>query len=203
MIDPTLYLAFVVAVTVLMPGPNVALIVANSVTQGARTGLLTVAGTATAMIVQLSLVALGLTAAIGRFGVWFEGLRWVGVASLVALGIAHWRAPSVDLTLTRPDPMAPRVILARALLVSLTNPKTLLFLGAFFPQFIVAGAPVRPQVAVLSATFLLIAVAVDGTWALLAGRARHLLATRGRLRNRLSGGVLVGAGAVLAVARHK
>ena len=205
MIDPALFLAFVAAVTVLMliPGPNVALIVANSVTHGTRTGLLTVAGTATAMVAQLSLVALGLTAVLGRFGAWFEGLRWVGVAYLVALGIAHWRAPPVDLTLTRPDPMAPRVILTRALLVSLTNPKTLLFFGAFFPQFIVAGAPVGLQVAVLSATFLVIAVAVDGMWALLAGRARHLLATRGRLRNRVSGGVLMGAGAVLAVARHK
>ena len=205
MINPALFLAFVAAVTVLMliPGPNVALIVANSVTHGTRTGLLTVAGTATAMVAQLSLVALGLTAVLGRFGAWFEGLRWVGVAYLVALGIAHWRAPPVDLTLTRPDPKASRAILTRALLVSLTNPKTLLFFGAFFPQFVVAGAPAGLQVAVLSATFLVIAVAVDGMWALLAGRARHLLATRGRLRNRVSGGVLIGAGAALAVTRHK
>ena len=109
----------------------------------------------------------------------------------------------VDLTLTPPDRKSPRAILGRALLVSLTNPKTLLFFGAFFPQFIVARAPVGPQVAVLSATFITIAVLADGTWAVVAGRVRHLLAARGRLRNRVSGGVLIGAGAVLAVARHK
>ncbi len=205
MTDPTLFLAFVAAVTVLMliPGPNVALIVANSVTYGARTGLLTLAGTATATLAQLCLVGLGLTAALGALGVWFVWLRWVGVAYLVALGIAHWRAPAVDLTLTLPDRIPPRAILARALLVSLTNPKTLLFFGAFFPQFIAAGRPVGPQVVLLSATFMALAVLVDGTWALVAGRVRHLLAGRGRLRNRVSGGVLVGAGAVLAVARHK
>ncbi len=205
MTDPTLFLAFVAAVTVLLliPGPNVALIVANSVTYGARTGLLTLAGTATATAAQLGLVGLGLTAALGALGVWFAWLRWVGVAYLLCLGIAHWRAPAVDLTLTPPDRKSRWAILSRALLVSLTNPKTLLFFGAFFPQFIVAGRPVGPQVAVLSATFMVLAVLVDGTWALAAGRVRHLLAGRGRLRNRVSGGVLMGAGAVLAVARHK
>jgi threonine/homoserine/homoserine lactone efflux protein len=92
---------------------------------------------------------------------------------------------------------------ARALLVSMTNPKTLLFYSAFFPQFVSASHEFLPQVALLSATFVVIAVLVDGSWALAAARARHLLATRGRLRNRIAGGMLMGAGAVLAMARHK
>jgi threonine/homoserine/homoserine lactone efflux protein len=54
---------------------------------------------------------------------------------------------------------------------------------------------------VLSATFLALAVLIDGSWALLAARARRFLATRGRLRNRLSGGLLIGAGIGLALAR--
>ena len=68
MIDPGLYLAFVAATTVLMliPGPNVALIVANSVAYGTRFGLVTLAGSLTAMVVQLSFVTLGLSAALGR-----------------------------------------------------------------------------------------------------------------------------------------
>jgi len=70
MIDPSLYLAFTAAVTVLMliPGPNVALIVANSVAHGSRYGLLTVAGTSTAMLLQLFWVALGLTPLLGALG---------------------------------------------------------------------------------------------------------------------------------------
>ena len=91
----------------------------------------------------------------------------------------------------------------RALLVSMTNPKTLLFYGAFFPQFVAAGHAFLPQVLLLSVTFVVIAVLVDGSWALAAARARHVLATRGRLRNRIAGGMLMGAGAVLAMARHK
>src|SRR3546814_1755971 len=67
MIDPQLYVAFVLATGVLMliPGPNVALIVANSVAYGTRYGLLTVAGTSSAMVVQLALTALGMAALLG------------------------------------------------------------------------------------------------------------------------------------------
>ena len=205
MVDLSLYLGFIAAVTVLMmiPGPNVALIVANSVAHGPRYGLLTVAGTSSAMILQLGLVALGMSQFLGMLGTWFEVLRWIGVAYLVFLGISQWRAPAVDLTKTRPERKSPRRMYARALLVSMTNPKTLLFYGAFFPQFVAADRALVPQVALLSVTFVVLAILVDGSWALAAGKARHLLASRGRLRNRISGGMLIGAGAVLAAARHK
>ena len=205
MIDPGLFLAFAAAVTILMliPGPNVALIVANSVAYGPKYGLLTVAGTSSAMVLQLGLTALGMTEMLGTLGSWFEALRWIGVAYLVYLGLAQWRAPATDLTRTRPEPKSARAIYLRALLVSLTNPKTLLFYGAFFPQFIAADRPIGAQVALLSATFLGLALLVDGGWAVVAGRARGVLAARGRLRNRLSGGLLIGAGAALALARNK
>ena len=205
MIDPSLYFGFIAAVAVLMliPGPNVALIVANSVAHGARYGLLTVAGTSAAMILQLGLVALGMTQVLGRLGAGFEVLRWIGVAYLLYLGIAQWRAPAIDLIQTRPERKSARAMLTRALLVSMTNPKTLLFYGAFFPQFVSPQRAFGPQVALLSATFVALAVLLDGGWALAAGRARHLLARHGRLRNRISGGMLIGAGAVLAAARHR
>jgi threonine/homoserine/homoserine lactone efflux protein len=205
MIDFSLYFGFVAAVTILMliPGPNVALIVANSVAHGPRYGLLTVAGTSSAMVLQLALVALGMTPLLAALGSWFELLRWIGVAYLIYLGLSQWRAPVVDLTKTRPERKSPRAMFTRALLVSMTNPKTLLFYGAFFPQFVSPEHALAPQVGLLSLTFVVIALLVDGSWALAAARARHLLAARGRLRNRMAGGMLIGAGAALAAARHR
>jgi len=202
MIDPGLYLAFVLATTILMliPGPNVALIVGNSLAHGTRAGLLTVAGTSTAMVPQLALAAIGMAALLGAASTWFDYLRWAGVIYLVVLGVRQWRAPAIDLTATAPRP--PRQIFLRGVLVSLTNPKTLLFYGAFFPQFIAIDRPAAPQAVLLSITFLAIALLVDSGWAMLAGRLRPLLATRGRLRNRAAGGLLIGAGLGLALARR-
>ncbi|WP_413988664.1 LysE family translocator [Labrys okinawensis] len=205
MIDLSLYAGFLGAVLVLMliPGPNIGLIVANSIAHGPRYGLLTVAGTSSAMVLQLALTALGMSELLGAFGAWFEVLRWIGVAYLVWLGVAQWRAPAVDLSKHRPEAKSPRRIFMRALLVSLTNPKTLLFYGAFFPQFVSMKGHVGLQITILSLGFLAMAVLVDSGWAFLAGRARGLLASRGRLRNRLSGGLLLGAGAALAMVRMK
>jgi homoserine/homoserine lactone efflux protein len=200
-----LYFGFVLATTILIliPGPNVSLIMANSIAHGTRYGLLTVIGTSSAIIVQLALTVLGLSATLGMLAGWFEWVRWIGVVYLLYLGIRQWRAPPVDLTHTRPQPRSVRVIALRGFLISLTNPKTLLFYGAFFPQFLSPDAPFAPQVALLSVTFFVIAAGLDSAWALLAGRLRGLLAIRGTLRNRLSGGFLIGAGIGLALAHRE
>ena len=204
MLDPALLPAFVLATVILLliPGPNVALIVANSVAYGAHFGLLTVVGTSAAMVVQLVLTGLGLTGLLGAAGHWFEWVRWLGVAYLMYLGIKQWRAPPVDLAAVQGQPRSAAGLLTRAMLVSLTNPKTLLFHGAFFPQFLSADRPVAPQAAALSLVFLALALLVDGTWALVAARAHPLLA-RGVRLGRLSGDLLIGAGLGLAFARPK
>ena len=103
--SPALFGAFVGATAILMliPGPNVALIVANSLTYGPRAGLVTVAGTSAAMVVQLAVAALGVTALLGALAQAFEILRWIGVAYLVWLGVRAWRAPADDLVENAPD----------------------------------------------------------------------------------------------------
>lgn len=199
-----LFLAFVAAtaVLILIPGPNVALIVANSIAHGVRYGLLTVAGTSSAMVVQLTLTVLGTTALLKAMADWFEWIRWAGVIYLVYLGIRSWMALPVDLTHTPPQPRSARAIWLRGFVVSMTNPKTLLFYGAFLPQFIVPGESAEAQLLLLSGTFLFLAVLLDACWALLAARFRAALAVNGKLRNRLTGGLLIGAGLGLALARR-
>lgn len=199
-----LYLGFLAAalVMVAIPGPNVALIVANALARGPRAGLVTVAGTSAAMVVQLSLVVAGMAAAMTVLADVFEWLRWIGVAYLVVLGVRAWRAPASDLARVKPSARPDRAAFLRGVLVSLTNPKTLLFYGALLPQFVDPSRPAAPQLVLLAATFVVVATAGDSLWAVFAGRARGLLAGRGRLRNRLTGGALIGAGLGLALARR-
>ena len=196
-----LYLGFVAAsvLLILLPGPNVALIVANSLAHGPRWGLVTVAGTSSAMVLQLALTVLGLSAFLAIMADWFEWLRWIGVAYLVLLGLRAWRAEPDALRM--PAPSA-RGVYLRGFLVSLANPKTLLFYGAFLPQFVAPDADLTRQLMLLAATFLGIAVLLDSAWALMAGRLRAAVTSRGRLRHRLTGGLLIGAGLGLALARR-
>jgi threonine/homoserine/homoserine lactone efflux protein len=197
------YVAFLFAsmVLLLIPGPNVALIVSNSIGHGAKAGLVTVAGTSSAMVLQLALTVLGMTAVLSVSAAWFAWLRWAGVVYLLYLGIVAWRAaPSREARLAAARPKGAALFL-RGFLVSLTNPKTLLFYGAFLPQFVSPLSPVLPQLLILSASFLALAVCLDGAWALLASRLRLLFGLDGRLRNRMQGGLLIGAGLGLALQR--
>lgn len=197
-----LYVAFVLASALLIaiPGPNVALIVGTSIAHGRAAGLVTVAGTSAAMVPLLALTVLGLQALLEATAGVFEWLRWIGVAYLVWLGVRTWRSMPTTLSPEARPPSARRVF-AQAALVSFTNPKTLLFYAAFFPQFINPAADPVPQLILLSVTFLVIAVVLDSGWALLADCARPLLTGRARLRNRITGGFLIGAGVGLALAR--
>lgn len=197
----TVYLTFVGASVglVMLPGPNVALILATSLTRGVRAGLTTVVGAALAMVVQLTLVVLGAGALLTLSASWFELLRWIGVAYLVALAIMAWRAKPGGAVA---GPIGTGRTVAKGFLVSLTNPKTLLFFGAFLPQFVEPGPHAFGQLVLLAATFVAISLVLDSLWAILAGRLRVVAAMPERLRNRLGAGFFLGAGLGLALARQ-
>jgi homoserine/homoserine lactone efflux protein len=201
-----LYLAFILAasVLVLIPGPNVTLIVANSLTYGARFAFTTIAGTTLAQIVQLSLTVAGMTAAMSAMAGWFDWLRWFGVAYLFWLGITTWRsAPARMAEGSAPRQRAGRLFW-QGFLVSLTHPKTLLFYAAFLPQFVDPAVAAMPQFALLSLTLLVISLTSDSSYCLLAARIRPRLrgAAVERLRNKVTGTLLIASGVGLALARR-
>lgn len=199
-----LYSAFLAATLVMlvMPGPNVTLIVANSIAYGARYGLFTVLCTSLSIVPLLVLTVAGMSAMLGFVSHWFEWLRWIGVAYLIYLGVEALRAPAPDLAALRPDPRSTRAIAARAVLVALTNPKTLLFFGAFFPQFLDPARDATQQLAIMALTFFVAAAISDSCWALAAGRARPVLVRAGRWVNRVTGSVLLVCGVGLALSRR-
>lgn len=90
-----LYLAYVLAcfVVVIVPGPTVSLIVANSITHGTRAGLLNVAGTQAGLATMMLIVLVGLTSLIETMGYWFDLVRFAGAAYLVWLGWKLIRSP--------------------------------------------------------------------------------------------------------------
>ena len=205
LIEPHLYATFVLAsaALALLPGPIVTLVVANALAHGTRTGVQTAVGSCIGNAILATASALGLVALLGYIGDIFDVLRWVGAAYLIWLGVKAWRAEPETLDDTRP--MRKRsAVMGQGILVAITNPKTIMFYVAFFPQFINPDAPAGPQLALLAVTFVILAGFLDTGYALLAGKLRGYLADAGRARikNRLTGALLIGTGIGMALARR-
>ncbi|MDH5632690.1 MAG: LysE family translocator [Gammaproteobacteria bacterium] len=203
--EPNLYISFIIAsvVLIIIPGPNVLVIVSTSVAHGAGRGLQTVAGTSSAMVVQLLVAALGTSWVVRSVSEGFSWLRWLGVVYLVYLGASHLVRlfKSAD---TEYVPETGRGTFARGFAVSLTNPKTILFFSAFLPQFVSSDEAYLGQIMLLSVTFLVLATVLDSLYALLAGRlgglARASFAQR--VQHGVSGVLYLAAGAWLAALRR-
>jgi threonine/homoserine/homoserine lactone efflux protein len=198
-----LYLAFVAScfIAAIIPGPTTTLIVANSLRHGVRAGLLNAAGTQLGCGAMLALVLLGLATVIASMGHWFDWLRLAGAAYLIYLGWKLIRA-SNDLD-SGVAPRQPRGgFFMQGCLVSLSNPKQLLFFGAFLPQFINPTGNYTAQIALLGVTALICGGISDSSFALLSGRAAKVLSpSRSKLIMRCSGGALIGGGLWLGLAR--
>ena len=185
------------AILVLIPGPNVALIVANSLKYGFRMGVATVLGTTVGVGLQLLLVVLGLAAVVAVAADALAWIRWAGVAYLVYLGIRTWREQPDDLGKVEAAP----AMFWRGCVIAVLNPKTLLFNAAFIPQF-VGDAPTVAGLAVVATVFLAVLFVGDVLWAAFASSARPLLARVSSVRNKITGMFLVAAGVGLALARR-
>ncbi|HUN46189.1 MAG TPA: LysE family translocator, partial [Stellaceae bacterium] len=132
-----LYLAYVLATIVItiVPGPAVTMVVANSLTHGTRAGLLNVAGAQLALAILIGVILVGLASIIETMGWWFDWVRLAGAAYLVWIGIKLMRS-SGDLAEDGRAPAPRGGFFLQGFLVMLSNPKALLFFGAFIPQFV-------------------------------------------------------------------
>lgn len=207
MLNPELFAAYLLAATVLilLPGPIVTLVVANALAHGVRTGLATVAGASVGNALLVVAAALGLTTLLAIAADILGWLRWIGVAYLVWLGLREWR---VALRAVREEGLAPdrkpRGVFWHGFVVAITNPKTILFHAAFFPQFLDPALAAGPQLFAMALALIVIATTFDSLYALLSGRLREWLLDpkRARIRHGITGSLLIGTGLGLALARR-
>jgi threonine/homoserine/homoserine lactone efflux protein len=201
-----LYFAFVAAciALALLPGPVVTLMIANGLRYGTRAALTNILGVQAGLAIVIGIVAVGLTSLMATMGYWFDWVRFAGAAYLVWLGIRLIRFPAEAVKADEPPPPPRGGFFLQGFVVLLSNPKVMIFFGAFIPQFMDTSRDQVPQVALLGVTFMVIAGMTDAIYALLAGRARHFFsARRTRLLSRLSGGVMIGGGVWLALTRAR
>lgn len=189
------------AVLVAIPGPNVALFVAHTLTHGLRFGVVTVLGTTVGVALQLLVVVGGLAIILEFAAFAFVWLKWAGVAYLIYLGVTSWRngADESDGPAVRRAAMP--ALFSQGLLLATLNPKTLLFSAAFLPQFVSGESAASYHLLLPAALYLTVVLIGDLCWVVLAQSVKPLLMKLGRVRNRLMGSLFFGAGVGLALAR--
>ncbi|THF62994.1 LysE family translocator [Pseudothauera nasutitermitis] len=186
----------------LTPGPNSLLALTHGALYGTRHTLYTVVGGVLGFTVLIALSMFGLGALLQTSQHALLVLKWVGGAYLVWLGVQLWRAPAMHLAPVghggRPRG---RVLFRQGLLSALSNPKVLLFYGAFLPQFIDAQRALLPQFVIMAATFAVVEFAVEVVLARLAHAIRPWLERGGKRFNRVCGTLFVLIGAALPATR--
>jgi homoserine/homoserine lactone efflux protein len=196
------YLAYCLAcfAIIIVPGPTVTVIIANSLRYGARAGLLNVAGTQAGLVIWIAVAVFGLASAISLMGLWFDALKLAGAVYLIWLGIKLLLSKGELMSVDKVAPPPKGGFFFQGFIVILSNPKVLLVFGALIPQFIAPEQNFVRQLIFLGLTFMVLATIFDGLYAVAAGRAGALLSkSRVRAVEVASGLFLIGGGIWLAL----
>lgn len=197
----TIYFLAVIGLS-LTPGPNSLLALTHGALHGHRRTLFTVSGGSVGFVSLIALSMLGIGALLQASAGALVVLKWVGGAYLVWLGIQLWRAPPLRLMAEPTAAVTPSSALFRqGFLAAVSNPKALLFYGAFLPQFIDPARDLFTQFVVMAGTFAVVEFAVEYLLARLAHRVRPQLERLGARFNRVCGGMFAAMGVALPMTR--
>ncbi len=194
------WLTYIATVLLLMstPGPSHLLMLTNSISHGFRRSLATAAGDLSANLLQMLAAGLGLAAILAASEIAFTIVKWLGVAYLIWLGLnlILSKAKSIEDGHAEPKPLMQFWL--QGFVTSAANPKAVVFFASLFPLFISPEVAFWPQFAILSVSYIFI----DGCFLSAYGSgaawiAKRLAGPRRALLNRIGGGALIGAAALL------
>lgn len=196
------YLIYLAAVAVFFatpPDTSQLLVISNSIRYGLKRSVFTIAGDLSANCLQMSAAAFGLATIIATSANAFEWIKWCGVIYLAWIGIqlALSKGNSKEAVIDSSE--RPDRLFRQGFFTSLVNPFAVVFFGALFPQFVDPTQSIFPQLFILGITY----VVVDGllllVWGWLGTKAAFVLRRYSfRLVNRICGGLMIAAAALLA-----
>lgn len=201
------WVAYLVATIILSlsPGPGAFSSISSGLHHGFRLGVWNGVGMQLANLLLMAVVAMGLGAILLASETLFELVKWIGVAYLVYLGIATWRAPARAFEEDRDDEeTTARGIFMRGFWVNISNPKGIVFFAAILPQFVDVSRPQFAQYAILALTTFVVDVIVMSGYTAAAARLLGAMRDPAKLRwvNRGLGSAFVAAGLALATFRR-
>ncbi|MBE1285741.1 MAG: LysE family translocator [Rhodobacteraceae bacterium] len=202
MIDPITLMAFVPASLALnlTPGADMMYALGQGLKSGRKSAVAASAGISMGGLIHVLLAGLGLGGVVAALPWAFEVIRWVGVAYLLYLAWGAFCGSAVG----RETPMVSTgQAFRKGLMVNLTNPKVILFVLAFIPQFVDPTAgPILPQFLVLGAIISFGGFFINGAVGVFAGSAAQILTESKGAQiwlGRVSGTIFAGLAMRLAV----
>ena len=159
---------------VIVPGPTVSLIIANSLKSGMRAGILNVVGTQLGLFILIFLLALGFKVISPFLEDVIKVVRIIGAVYLMTLGYLSFTSKNLSDNSEKLNKFDKKFIL-QGLIVILSNPKAFLFLGAFIPQFIDINQPIGSQIIYFGILFMIVGAIFDGMYAVIFGKFREII----------------------------
>lgn len=205
-----IFFALAILIASVSPGPNVLIVVMNSARFGRFGAVWTILGNLTCLFFVAALASVGVGAALATAPVAYMIMKIAGGLYLAWVGIKLIKASFGVMTPVEADGFAVgratvtrRQLFLQAFMISASNPKSILFLTAVFPQFLNVNAPVVPQFAVMFATIIGLVSLVHGAYAFAAVslRERPIGQRARRWLARVTGTTFIGLGAGVALAR--
>jgi homoserine/homoserine lactone efflux protein len=185
------------------PGAGAVAAMSSGLNHGFRRGYFTTFGLVLGIWTQVLVVGAGLGALVAASGTAFLVVKWLGVAYLVWLGIAQWRAPPTPMAAELDDAavVTRRSMVLRGWMINAVNPKGTVFLLAVVPQFLNLAQPLLPQYLTISATLGFTDLVVMAGYTALAARLLGAMKSPSHIRamNRTFGSLFVLAGLLLAL----
>ena len=166
----------------LIPGPAVLFIIARSMHQGRKAGVVSVLGLEVGSLMQVAAAAAGITAIVLSSALAFNIVKYLGAAYLIYMGIRKLRERDDITDVAQFQPTSLPRLFFQGIMVNMLNPKTALFFLAFLPQFVdPAKGNLALQTAILGLIFVGLGTATDSGYALLAGTIGQWLRRSARL----------------------
>ena len=175
---------------VIVPGPTVSLIIANSLKSGTRAGILNVVGTQLGLIILILLLAVGFKVISPFLEDLIKFVRIVGAIYLMILGYLSFKSKELSDNSEKIKKFDKKFIL-QGFIVILSNPKAFLFLGAFIPQFLDINQPIGSQIIYFGILFMIVGAIFDGMYAVVFGKFREIIINKYiNILNKLGGTLL-------------
>ena len=186
-VDPLTLLAFIPAGLALnlTPGADMMFCLGQGLKAGRGAAMAANFGIAAGGMIHALLAALGLGALVAAHPAAFEAIRWLGVVYLLWLAFGALRSSPFAAEVQVEMVPTSRVFL-QALTVNLLNPKVILFILAFLPQFVTPARPLLPQFLTLGLVFCTGGLIVNGAVGFFAGSIGQRLAHSANLSRWLS-----------------